>query len=161
MPMSYDAPPDAIDQELVLKFFWKYSTFECELKRRGFLKEGESWAKPDWKKFVEHLHRKGGFKVRMVQRLAEAIEALKAAPPRRQVVKDGQLGWEDLSPKPGDAHVLKLLMMVRNNLFHGGKYLDGHVKEIARDSELLRAALTVLEACFELLQSEPGAQVRT
>jgi hypothetical protein len=33
---------------------------------------------------------------------------------------------------------------VRNNLFHGGKYLDGDEFEVARDRDILSAALAVL-----------------
>jgi hypothetical protein len=39
---------------------------------------------------------------------------------------------------------------VRNNLFHGGKYPDGPEFEVARDRKIIRAALAILDGCYEL-----------
>lgn len=46
--MAYDATPDWLDRNLVLDFFWKFSVFECALKREGFLQMSrDGSAKPD------------------------------------------------------------------------------------------------------------------
>jgi len=50
--MTYRLPPDALDRDLVLNFFWKFSVFECALKREGYLKPGwNNAAEPDWNRF--------------------------------------------------------------------------------------------------------------
>jgi hypothetical protein len=50
--MTFRLPPHALDRDLVLDFFWKFSVFECALKRAGFLKTGRNnGAVPDWDRF--------------------------------------------------------------------------------------------------------------
>jgi hypothetical protein len=150
--MPYDAPPHGLDRDLVLTFFWKFSVFECALKREGFLRSGwNGAAEPDWDKFGKSIVgrfddvRASGFQV--------AVRTLKDASPRRQVVNDGCLGWESITQRPGESEeefVLRLVKTTRNNLFHGGKYPDGPIAEVARDQTILRAALGVLGGCYEL-----------
>ncbi len=150
--MPYDAPPDCIDRDLVLEFFWKFSVFECALKRERFLRVGRNdAAQPDWQRFGESI--RGRFGEVRVDGFQEAVRALTEAAPRRQVVRNGQLGWDNLQRGPGESEeefVLRLVKTARNNLFHGGKYPDGPVPEVARNRAILRAALRVLEGCYEL-----------
>lgn len=150
--MPYDAPPDQLDRELVLDFFWKFSVFECALKREGFLRAGwNDAAEPNWKEFGRSIQGRFG-DVRAIG-FPEAVNALKDASPRRQVVRDGQLRWEEVLQQPNESEesfVIKLLKTARNNLFHGGKYPDGAIEEIARDKAILKAALKVIEGCYEL-----------
>ncbi len=48
--MAYTLPPQALDHNI--EFFWKFSIFECALKREVFLKAGRNnAAEPDWDKF--------------------------------------------------------------------------------------------------------------
>ena len=43
-----------------------------------------------------------------------------------------------------------LLRLVRNNLFHGGKYEFGApAEQVERDTAIIRASLLVLDQCFE------------
>jgi hypothetical protein len=152
MSMPYDAPPDWLDRELVLSFFWRFSVFECALKRSGFLLPGSNHAaQPDWSKFGMSI--RGRFEAVRANGFQEALRKLKETSPRRQVFRDGQLGWEPIKRQDSESEeefVLRLLKTVRNNLFHGGKYPDGPIDEVARDKEILRAALGVLEGCYEL-----------
>jgi hypothetical protein len=51
----------------------------------------------------------------------------------------------------GEEHyVLELVKAVRNNLFHGGKYPEEHIEELERNAVLLRAALRILDGCYQL-----------
>jgi hypothetical protein len=146
--MSFDLPPRALDRELVLDFFWKFSVFEAALKRAGFLRTGRnSAAEPDWEAFAREVE--GRFAV--ASGLAAAKEELRRLSPQRQVVRDGELGWEPVEQKneSDDTFTIRLMRTVRNNLFHGGKYPDGPIAEIARNRKILRAALTVLDACYK------------
>lgn len=152
MPVSYDATADLLDRNLVFNFFWKFSVFECALKREGFLARKRK-AEPDWKRFGESIAGRFG-EVRAVD-FQESIVTLVAASPRQQVTHNGQLEWKNLERRADQSEegfVLDLVRTARNNLFHGGKYPDGPVAEVARDKAILRAALTILEGCYELHQ---------
>jgi hypothetical protein len=151
-PMPYEKTPDPLDRDVVLEFFWKFSVFECSLKREGFLRRGRyNTAEPDWKGFGEAIE--GRFADVTIEGFAAAVDALESASPRRQVVRSGRLEWEPVVRQPGHSRedfVLRLVRTTRNNLFHGGKYPDGPVEEVARNKAILRAALKILEGCCEL-----------
>ncbi len=150
--MAFDLPPDLLNRDDVLEFFWSFSVFECALKREGFLQKGaQDKAEPHWGKFGKSL--KGRFDPEPIPGFGEAVERLKNLSPQRQVVEDGQLRWRPVTKRSGESdeqYVLDLLKTVRNNLFHGGKYPDGPIAEVSRDREILGAAKTVLRACYEL-----------
>ena len=150
--MNYDAQPDALDCDLVYKFFWQFSVFECALKREGFLKNRKDGsALPDWDKFAKEIS--GGFDGALPRDFQQAILVLTTATPRKQVVVNDRLAWQDNKRGDGEtfeAFVLRMVRTVRNNLFHGGKYPDGPVEEVARDRDLLRAGCRVLEECVKL-----------
>jgi hypothetical protein len=99
--------------------------------------------------FVEKPKRS---KRKSIARKSTVRVQLRRLSPRRQVVRDGRVRWEDIAQHgASDAeYTLRLLKTVRNNLFHGGKYPDGPIDEIARNREILRAALTILDGCYEL-----------
>jgi hypothetical protein len=149
---AYDLPPDRLDRDLVLTFFWTFSAFECALKREGFLRAGRSAnAEADWTAFGKSL--RGRFGEIPSEDFHESVAALKVFAPRRQVVRHGELRWEPVArqaDQSDEEHVLHLLKTARNNLFHGGKYPDGPVAEVARNNSLLQAALAVLEGCYLL-----------
>ena len=149
--MTFNLQPQALDRELVLDFFWKFSVFEAALKREGFVRAGpHNAAEPDWKRFA--LEVEGRLAAAPVTGLEEAKEELRRLSPHRQIVRDGKLGWEPIeqNEESDDAFIIRLMKTVRNNLFHGGKYPDGHIKEIARNRKILRAALTILDACYKV-----------
>ncbi len=150
--MTFRLSPDVLDRDLVLDFFWKFSVFECALKREGFLKTGRNnGAEPDWDRFGGEVQ--GRFAQVAARGFAEAVAKLKLLAPQRQVVRGDRLGWAPIVQGPGEseaAHVLRLLKTARNNLFHGGKYPDGPIAEVARDRDILRSALAILDGCYEL-----------
>jgi hypothetical protein len=147
-----------LDRDLVLDFFWKFSVFECALKREGFLARGrDNTALPKWKLFASEVQEK--FAQVSLPGFNEAVEELLRLSPQRQVVRDdGRLGWSPVEQEAGESkasYVLRLLKTARNNLFHGGKYPDGPIAEVARDRNFLRAALAILDGCYEL---HPGVK---
>lgn len=150
--MPYDAPPNWLDRELVLEFFWKFSVFECALKREGFLQAGRNdAAQPDWSEVGKPI--RGRFGEVRANGFQGALCTLIGGSPRRQIVRNGQLGWQPIQRQGGESEeefALRLVKTARNNLFHGGKYPDGPVEEVARDKAILRAVLGVLEGCYEL-----------
>lgn len=150
--MTLRLPPNVLDGNLVLDFTWKFSVFECALKREGFLRRRrDNGAEPDWYRFGREM--RGRFAQVSNPGFAEAVGKLQLLAPRRQVVCDGRLGWDAIVQRDDESeemYVLRLPKAARNNLFHGGKYPDGPVEEVARDRDILRAALVILDGCYEL-----------
>ena len=154
--MSFILPPDALDRDLVFEFFWKFSVFECALKREGFLRkrkpaEAEEPAEANWTLFGEDITER--FEEVETIGFAAAAAKLRELSPRKQINRNRVLGWK--KPVQGQnesnaVYTLRPLTTVRNNLFHGGKYPDGDILEVSRDKEVLRAALAVLDGCYEL-----------
>jgi hypothetical protein len=150
----YDVPPEWLDRDLVFQFFWRFSVFECALKREGFLRPARpsrDAAEPDWDGFARAIA--GRFQEVRVSGFQEAAAALAADPPQRQVVRENRLAWAKVEQGPGESYeafMLRILKTARNNLFHGGKYPDGPIDEIARNRAILRGALTILDGCYEL-----------
>jgi len=149
--MTFILSPLALDRELVLDFFWKFSSFECALKREGFLRATRSGAaEADWARFGSEL---SPFAHVAVPGFQESVRELNHLAPMRQVVREGKLAWEPIARHHGesaDVFTLRLLKTARNNLFHGGKYPDGPIHEIARDRKILIAAIKVLDGCYEI-----------
>lgn len=140
--MPYGLPPGELDKEVV---------FECALKREGFLRTDGQAAEPDWRRFGKSIQ--GRFQeVRLID-FRDAVRTLVKQSPRKQIVRDGMLRWKDIQRTKRESEeefVLHLVKTVRNNLFHGGKYPDGPIAEVARDKRILVAALKVLDGCREL-----------
>ncbi|EGW98081.1 hypothetical protein ECSTECEH250_0538 [Escherichia coli STEC_EH250] len=82
--------------------------------------------------------------------LKAAIEYFLNFPPKKQVVNDGVLAWDQtpIEEKIIAKKILILIRRVRNNLFHGGKF-NGEWFEPERSEALMRNALIILRACGE------------
>ena len=134
--------------ELVGQFFSAFARAEYLLKRVGFHKRGQENAQADWDAYASSL--KGLLNKTHSARVRNAWRYLSGRPPRKQVIQDGQLSWKDV-PRPvtisDEAYALLLVRRVRNNLFHGGKFLhpDG---DNVRDKKLVNASLVILDACL-------------
>jgi len=149
--MSFPIAPPFPARDLIFQFFWSFATFECAMKRGGFCKAARrySTAEPNWPAFEEAIRVTAlgseSFNV--------AAKALIGLAPKCQIVVDGKLGWETAQQGTADdvEYALFLLRTVRNNLFHGGKYEHGGpVQDVARDTEILTAAVALLGECYKL-----------
>lgn len=140
-----------VNQDLVLDFFATFSRFEFALKAAGYVKGTENSAAPDWDRFAQRCRER--FEGVAELALDDGIKYLLAHPPKKQVLVRGRLDWKDAPPEPNVPmlqSVLFLVRRVRNNLFHGGKYPGGPVKEMSRDARLLESSIKVLEHCVGL-----------
>lgn len=143
------------DSELVAQFFVVFSRFEYALKRAGFVRsDTHNNALPHWSRFARE---KGDALLDDTtdREFIEARDFLLRAPPQRQIVaEDGSLQWQANTRRSGESdarYLLRLVRDVRNNLFHGGKYPNQAVSgKRLRNSELLRAGVTILEKCLLL-----------
>lgn len=154
--LNHALSTDVIDKDLVFEFFWKFSLFECALKREGYLKKKSdgSPAEANWICFGRSVADR--FEAIHDTDFLEGVAELRKLSPRKQIVQGGELDWkkQEKQPNESDAEfVVRLLTTVRNNLFHGGKYRHADEPEIAKDRDILQAALTVLNGLKEI---DPG-----
>ncbi|MDK9722329.1 MAG: hypothetical protein OEL53_14220 [Rhodospirillales bacterium] len=129
------------------KFFAVFSRFEFAMKRAGYLKshaEGAA-AEPGWDCFARDLTNTF---FQTVQN-SNSAKVLFDVPPKKQIVQGNSFDWkkgEDIT----DINKLFLAVRcVRNNLFHGGKFLIEPVEEPSRNKELLRACPAILETALQ------------
>lgn len=134
----------------VLNFFKTFSRFEFTLKESTYLKQNESRsAFPDWDKFVKD--NKG--KYQPSKEAQKAVDELLSAPPNKQKVfesEDGELStfWEPMTFNQNTPVLKKLtdiILCIRNNLFHGGKYGHKSWDDKDRASILLNNSVIVMK----------------
>ena len=149
---NYAASFQAEDRERVFRFLALFARSECALKCTGFVHAGRyGQAEANWEEYADRVSES-------VAALSDATfvaarEALLNPPPMRQHLEGNRIRWRPNPRRPDETDTLYLLRVVRdvrNNLFHGGKYQDGPVEELARDRRLIDNATAVLEACVEL-----------
>lgn len=136
---------------LSLELFRVFARFEFALKATGF-HCGEGDAKPNWQKYASSIG--SALEKPDTRKLQEAIEYILKHPPKKQIIKNDVIDWEEDEPNHNSQTDLILLYVrrVRNNLFHGGKF-HGYWFEPVRDCDLLKHSLTILDAC--LAASDP------
>jgi hypothetical protein len=136
---------DALD-DLAHKVFATFARCEYALKAAGFHK-GDGIAEPNWQAFARSLSTI--FDNPPAADLKEAVEYICHHPPKRQMIKDGNLVWDEAAPTTNlqSDLVLTYVKRVRNNLFHGGKF-NGRWFQPERNKLLLTHCLTILHACL-------------
>lgn len=136
------------DMGLVVNFFMVYSRFEFALKAAGYCNDDRGYLQPDWKAFCGKIEPR--FRQDKTEQLSEACDYFLHHPPRIQALSHTrQLCWKDNQRKDGEsdlAWILRSISIVRNNLFHGGKFPWDQM----RDTSLLLNALVILYECLEL-----------
>jgi ribosome-associated protein YbcJ (S4-like RNA binding protein) len=76
-------------------------------------------------------------------------------PPRKQVLDGNKIRFQDQTVDPNQKttqQLLRFVRTVRNNLFHGGKYLPNGEVEVGRNKKLVESALYVLQTCVKIDQ---------
>lgn len=132
---------------LSLNVFRTFARCEYALKAAGY-RSGRNEVKADWRAFSGAL---GNLFDRPADpALAAAVDYLLAHPPRKQVIRDDQLAWDDTPPDSESRAdlVLAYVRRVRNNLFHGGKF-NGHWFAPERSADLLTHSLCILRHAIE------------
>lgn len=143
---------DSEDRRLAWEFFVLFSRFEYALKRSGFLKTNKPIAEADWERFSREMD--SSFCSLNSTALSEAVEYYEMSPPRKQLQQKGILIWDD-PLRYGDGEyrltfLCRSIGVVRNNLFHGGKFTQMPVSDPSRDQVLLRHAKELLFSMLEL-----------
>lgn len=124
---------------------------EYALKAGGFAFGNDKGVDTNWDLFANTVN--DAFLNIAEADVMEAREFLLQAPPRKQVLLDNHLRFVDQVIDTKQRPTQQMLLMVRtvrNNLFHGGKYLPDGEQEAGRNERLVRASLCVLQACSAL-----------
>ncbi|MCC6948703.1 MAG: hypothetical protein IT539_13130 [Bradyrhizobiaceae bacterium] len=135
-------------EQLSQRMFVMFARCEYALKAAGFREGSDNEPRACWAAFAQSLEN--ALSDASPPELRDAIAYILANPPRKQVVRGGVLEWATVEPESRSKADLILLYVrrVRNNLFHGGKF-NGKWFDPPRSEKLLRASLTILEACIE------------
>jgi len=142
---------DSADRKLAWQFFLMFSRFEYALKRQKYVRADRKDAQAAWKSFANDHAAK--FSANHDPRLQRAIAYIKQAPPKRQIHENRVLDWAEpkhFSGGPLLPWLLDQVQIIRNNLFHGGKFPQFAVSDPSRDRELIESALVVLGHALRL-----------
>ena len=141
----------AMPRHEVAEFFIAFSRFEFALKASGFGKNGR-WdeAKADWTKFAQKIAKH--FDKSANEELKSAVEYVMTKPPKQQYYANESLEWKPHPvPKVSDMDTLLFhVRNVRNNLFHGAKFIQRESPDPDRDPHLVRAASLILAECLRI-----------
>ncbi|MGD0235188.1 MAG: hypothetical protein ABSC55_11715 [Syntrophorhabdales bacterium] len=134
-------------KDLIYDFVFKFSRFEFALKEFKYRKPGkfDNNAEPDWTGFVRDFEG--------VYSPCQFARKLLEKPPRRQIIKDGNLDWENLCFHKTNSWLKKVVLSIktiRNNLFHGGKHGDKSWDDQVRITFLLENANRVIDQLSNL-----------
>lgn len=130
---------------LAFRFFKLFAQYEYALKAMQYARSGaRGQAEPEWDRFSTEVGRL--VLAEPTEELLNAINYLFDHPPKRQVLNDGVLSWQNVdaverSPQALFSHIRR----VRNNLYHGGKF-NGRWFDPDRSEELISKSLLILEA---------------
>jgi hypothetical protein len=138
------------ERGIAWEFFVFFSRFEYALKRvDDFLMPTEAQA--NWDRFGSRLNAQ--FPVNDPE-VAAAIAFYSAEPPRKQIRVNGALDWSAPEARVGNepllVWLLRAIRVVRNNLFHGGKFPTFVFTDPSRNGALLRHAISILAAALPL-----------
>ena len=131
----------------VYDFFYLFARFEFALKALGFHK-GDGDAQPSWDRFAKVLSERFNFDDPHVKK---AVDYYFSNPPKKQIIKNGELDWKTVPPNQGKLKDLFLyLRRVRNNLFHGGKFRGKYFEYPERSNRLIDNGIIILNYCSNI-----------
>ncbi len=133
--------------QIASDFFFKFARLEYALKAAGYHNERGD-AKVDWEKVAKKLE--DVFHDPAPSDFAEAVRYYINHPPKKQMIIDGRLSWQEVDPNtnlPSDK-ILLYVRRVRNNLFHGGKFRGQYFGDPERSEILIEYALKILDKCL-------------
>lgn len=135
---------DALSMDL----FRTFARCEYALKAAGFY-VGRNDVKADWRTFANSIGN--ALDDALDPALSTSIDYIRNHPPRKQVIRDERLDWDDTAPEAASNADLLLAYVrrVRNNLFHGGKF-NGQWFEPERSTHLLTHSLCILQQVIEM-----------
>ncbi|WP_077639991.1 hypothetical protein [Salinivibrio sp. IB574] len=137
--------------DLAIEFVATFARMEHALKSAGYALGNEDKVEPAWDRFANKIHEQ--FDQLASEELIAAKDLLLNSPPRKQVLLNGQVIFQEqlLDQKQRTTQqIIRFVRTVRNNLFHGGKFLPIGEAESGRNEALVRSSLKIIKACIEL-----------
>ena len=141
----------------IFEFFIIFSRFEFALKESGFLVD-KSNAEASWDKFVSQY--KDEFTVdEKIKSSYEYLTSAETRPNRQKTRKNTEnpdeisTYWDTLNLDTNSPELKKatdVIKVIRNNLFHGGKYGDKTWSDLERTSLLVTHSVTMLLSIVNL-----------
>ncbi len=141
------------DRERLFGFLALFARWECALKSTGYARTNGQFAMPDWDRFARD--NEGAVGALADGNFVAARTFLLASPPRKQVLNNGTVEWRDNPRRQNETnagYLFRVVKDVRNNLFHGGKFVTGIEPELARDRALVDHATRLLESAASIDQ---------
>jgi hypothetical protein len=131
-----------LDKDLVLEFVFYFSRFEYALKREGYIPPSGD-AKALWDPFVNEEK----VFIDLYCETSPAARFILEHPPQKQIVRDKKLLWIEprFAAEPARIRLFLGIRAIRNNLFHGGKFPEQPISEVARNIELIDSACRCLK----------------
>lgn len=140
-----------VSEKSLLDFIYVFSRLEYALKISGFATGDNKKVEPCWDCFTNNIN--DIFLQIESEDLKKAVGYLLKYPPRKQILSEGKIIFQDQPVDKKQRITQQLLLMirrVRNNLFHGGKYCPDGEKESGRNEDLLNASLIILKHCIPI-----------
>jgi len=145
-------PHVPLPEQLAYEFVGTFARCEYALKCSGFAKGSQKSVEADWGKFATTID--WHFRRVKNEEFKECVDYLLTHPPRKQVLKDGRIEWQESVPDvnlPKSHQSLLMVRRVRNNLFHGAKvWSPERSNSRDRDLHLVSSALAVVKVCVGL-----------
>jgi hypothetical protein len=152
--LSYVESFSEDDRMRLFGFLALFARWECALKSTGYVRtNGLHHALADWNRFA--TDNEAAIAMLADGDFVAARTFLLASPPKQQVLNNGAVEWRDNPRRPNETDAMYLFRVVkdvRNNLFHGGKFVTGFAPELARDRALVDHATRVLESAASIDQ---------
>lgn len=143
-------------KSLAFEFFETFAKLEFALKLSGYLtvdRNNVPWT--NWAAFSDELEE--FFTTESSPKFRNAkLYLLKNQPKREQVDSNGKIFFQedksDLNNLPSESEknrkLFDLVKIVRNNLFHGGKF-NGEIISPGRNREVILSSLHILNGCIQ------------
>ncbi|WP_337043865.1 hypothetical protein [Emticicia sp. 17c] len=169
-----------LDEEYLkvsLDFFIMFSRFEYALKTLPlFSKEKETdygkYSEANWTEFTKELAKSGKIDYSKPEKLKIAKDYLINNPPYKLLFSKvtNKLEPEENKVNANYSETKKLrehIKLIRNNLFHGGKYTDNMIEgskenkeAVKRNILLIKSAMIVLDNWLDLCSENSGIKER-
>lgn len=147
-------------EDTAKEFFAVFSRFECALKSANYfyryrdehIEENDCQRiGADWSKYAIYLEKNEDIKTKII----DSAKYLLDNSPKIQCIKNETKEIKWTNPKRKNKTEIEwifyLLKLVRNNLFHGGKYENGQDGSYnsSHDENLLQTCLKILYICLD------------
>ncbi len=137
--------------ELAIEFMVAFSRAEYALKSAGYAIGNGKLVNPAWDEYANEIH--SDFCNLEDKNITDKASYLLDEPPRKQVLNEQKVEFKDQIIDNNQKSTQQLLLMVRtvrNNLFHGGKFLPNGEHETGRNQRLVESSLAILCTCISL-----------